>query len=90
MTGQEPSAGKYSISVIGLLLGTRYLRLAGASSVVLQPARRLLLFAGMVTLALKRRGSAGGWRVRKAVFDAVGPLLLIGWAERGARLIAGD
>lgn len=40
------------LSVIGLLLGTRHLALAGASPAVLRPARRLLIFASVVTLAL--------------------------------------
>ncbi|WP_328592578.1 hypothetical protein [Saccharopolyspora elongata] len=40
------------LSVLGLLLGTRYLGLRGAPPEQLRPARRLLLFASLVTLAL--------------------------------------
>lgn len=40
------------LSVLGLLLGTRYLALAGASADLLRPACRLLMFASVVTLAL--------------------------------------
>jgi hypothetical protein len=40
------------LSILGLL-GTRHLALTGASQDVLQPARRLLIFASVVTLALK-------------------------------------
>jgi hypothetical protein len=71
------------LSVIGLLLGTRYLALAGASSAVLRPARRLLIFASVVTLALNVADPLVAGEYGKAAFDAVGPLLLIGWAEVG-------
>jgi hypothetical protein len=40
------------LSILGLLLATRYLALAGAAPDVLRPARRLLIFASVVTLAL--------------------------------------
>lgn len=71
------------LSVIGLLLGTRHLALAGASSAVLRPARRLLIFASVVTLALNVADPLVAGDFGKAAFDAVGPLLLIGWAEVG-------
>jgi hypothetical protein len=73
------------LTVLGLLVGTRHLALHGAPDRVLQPARRLLLAASAVTLALNIADPvcAGQWG--KAAFDAVGPLLLIGWAEVGVR-----
>lgn len=71
------------LSVIGLLLGTKYLALAGASSAVLGPARRLLIFSSVVTLALNVADPLVAGDYGKAAFDAVGPLLLIGWAEVG-------
>jgi len=71
------------LSVIGLLLGTRHLALAGAPAVVLRPARRLLIFASVVTLALNVADPLVAGDFGKAAFDAVGPLLLIGWAEVG-------
>jgi hypothetical protein len=40
------------LSIMGLLLGTRHLALTGAPAEVLRPARRLLIFASVVTLAL--------------------------------------
>src|SRR3954451_3292746 len=40
------------LSILGLLLGIRHLALAGVVGVQLQPARRLLIFASLVTLAL--------------------------------------
>jgi hypothetical protein len=38
------------ISILGLLLGIRHLALTGASVDQLRPARRLLIFASVVTL----------------------------------------
>lgn len=71
------------LSVIGLLIGTRHLALHGASSALLRPARRLLIFASVVTLALNVADPLVAGEYGKAAFDAVGPLLLIGWAEVG-------
>ncbi|MER6759979.1 hypothetical protein ABT279_02585 [Amycolatopsis sp. NPDC000673] len=71
------------LSILGLLLGTRHLALAGASADVLRPARRLLIFASLVTLALNVADPVMAGEYGKATFDAVGPLLLIGWAEVG-------
>ncbi len=68
------------LSILGLLLGSRHLALAGAAPVQLQPARRLLLFASVVTLALNVADPIVAGEYGKAAFDAVGPLLLIGWA----------
>ncbi|HEY2041273.1 hypothetical protein [Amycolatopsis sp. NBC_01480] len=75
------------LTVLGLLVGTRHLALSGASEDVLRPARRLLLAASVVTLLLNVADPvcAGQWG--KAAFDAVGPLLLIGWAEAGPGLL---
>jgi hypothetical protein len=75
------------LSVIGLLLGTRHLALSGASQDVLRPARRLLTFASMVTLALNVAEPLVAGEFGKAAFDAVGPLLLIGWSEVGPGLL---
>ncbi|WP_308301026.1 MULTISPECIES: hypothetical protein [unclassified Crossiella] len=71
------------LSILGLLLGTRHLALTGASADVLRPARRLLIFASVVTLALNVADPLVAGAYGKAAFDAVGPLLLIGWAEVG-------
>ena len=75
------------LSILGLLLGTRHLALAGASVKVLRPARRLLIFASVVTLALNVAEPLVAGEFGKAAFDAVGPLLLIGWAEVGPGLL---
>ena len=75
------------LSVLGLLLGIRHLAFSGASLDVLRPARRLLMFASLVTLALNVADPIVAGEYGKAAFDAVGPLLLIGWAEVGPGLL---
>jgi len=75
------------LSVMGLLLGTRYLALHGAGPDQLRPARRLLVFASLMTLALNVTDPLLNDQFGKAAFDAVGPLLLIGWAEVGPGLL---
>lgn len=59
------------LSVLGLLVGTRYLVLHGASVEQLRPARRLL-FASVVTLALNMAEPMCAGQFGKAAFDAVG------------------
>lgn len=71
------------LSILGLLLGIRHLALAGASAEALRPVRRLLIFASVVTLALNVAEPLVAGEYGKAAFDAVGPLLLIGWSEVG-------
>lgn len=75
------------LSIVGLLLGTRHLALTGASPNVLRPARRLLIFASVATLALNVAEPVVAGEYGKAAFDAVGPLLLIGWSEVGPGLL---
>ncbi|WP_230862673.1 hypothetical protein [Amycolatopsis camponoti] len=75
------------LSILGLLLGSRHLALAGVTPVQLRPARRLLIFASVVTLALNVTDPLVAGQYGKAAFDAVGPLLLIGWAEVGPDLL---
>jgi hypothetical protein len=75
------------LSILGLLLGTRHLALAGAAVDVLRPARRLLIFASVVTLALNMAEPVVGGEFGRAAFDAVGPLLLVGWSEVGPGLL---
>ncbi|OHV68239.1 MULTISPECIES: hypothetical protein [unclassified Pseudofrankia] len=75
------------LSVIGtLLLGIRHLALAGATTQQMRPAWRLLVFA-LVTLALNVADPLIEQNYGKAAFDAVGPLLLIGWSEVGPGLL---
>lgn len=75
------------LSILGLLLGIRQLALTGARPAQLRPARRLLIFASAVTLALNVADPLVAGQYGKAAFDAVGPLLLIGWAEVGPDLL---
>ncbi|MFI5613178.1 hypothetical protein [Amycolatopsis sp. NPDC051903] len=75
------------LSILGLLLGNRHFVLVGASAELLRPARRLLIFASAVTLALSVTDPLVAGDCGKAAFDAVGPLLLIGWAEVGPDLL---
>ncbi|WP_261556283.1 hypothetical protein [Frankia tisae] len=75
------------LSVVGLLLGTRHLALQGAPAELLRPARRLLVFSSVVTLALNIAEPVIAGDYGKAAFDAVGPALLIGWSEVGPGLL---
>ncbi|MCM3883065.1 hypothetical protein [Frankia sp. R82] len=69
------------LSVVALLLGTRYLSVHDGPAEVLRAARRLLLFASLVTLSLNIAEPLIAGHYGRAAFDAVGPLLLIGWGE---------
>jgi hypothetical protein len=75
------------LSILGLLLGSRHLALAGVTSAQLRPARRLLIFTSVVTLALNVADPLVAGEYGRAAIDAVGPLLLIGWAEVGPGLL---
>nr|WP_181785254.1 hypothetical protein [Streptomyces phytophilus] len=75
------------LSVLGLLLGVRYLALNGAPREQIRPARRLLILASVTTLALNVTEPLLTGAYGRAAFDAVGPLLLIGWAEVGPGLL---
>jgi hypothetical protein len=75
------------LSVLALLLAIRYLALYGAPETALRPARRLLLLASLLTLALNVTEPLLADAYGRAAFDAVGPLLLIGWAEVGPGLL---
>lgn len=76
------------LSVVGLLLGIHHLAAHGYTPEQLRPARRLLTFASVVTLALNTADPLIVGQFGKAAFDAVGPLLLIRWAETGPALLA--
>ena len=57
------------------------------SNPVQRSARRLLIFASLVTLALNIAEPLIAGHYGKAAFDAIGPLLMIGWAEVAPDLI---
>lgn len=75
------------LSVVALLASMQYLRASGRADRLIGP-RVLLIFCGLATLALNtvRPITAGAYG--RACFDAVAPLLLIGWSEVGPRLLA--
>jgi hypothetical protein len=75
------------LSVVGLLFGTRHLALRGAPPELLRPARRLLIFSSLVTLALNIAEPLIVGDYPKAAFDSVGPFLLMGWSEVGPGLL---
>lgn len=75
------------LSILGLLLGTRHLVVQGAKLESLRGVRRLLIFASFVTLTLSVADPLIKGHFGKAAFDAVGPLLLIGWSEVGPGLL---
>ncbi len=67
------------LSVVALLVGTRHLVLHGGPVEVLRSARQLLIFSSTVTLTLNIAEPLIAGHYGKAAFDAVGPLLLIGF-----------
>jgi hypothetical protein len=75
------------LSVIGLLVGMRFLSLHGYKDDELAGLRRMLRFCGLLTLALNTAGAIGHRQYGTALVDAVGPALLIGWSEVGPWLL---
>jgi hypothetical protein len=75
------------LSVIGLLVGIRFLSLHGYKDDELTGLRRMLRFCGLLTLALNTAGAIGHHQYGTALVDAVGPALLIGWSEVGPWLL---
>ena len=72
------------LTVVGLIVGVRYLSLRGIEGPRLRPARLLLVAAGLATWALN---TAHALFVRRhlgvVAYDSLAPLLLISWAEVG-------
>jgi hypothetical protein len=75
------------LSVVGLLLGIRFLSQHGYTDAQLARLQRMLRFCGLLTLALNTAGACGHRQVGTALVDAVGPALLIGWSESGPWLL---
>jgi hypothetical protein len=75
------------LSVAGLLIGLRHLSMTGIPRRQLRSARILLATCGAAELALNIAGPVAAGAYGRAAFDAVGPLLLIGWAEAGPGLL---
>jgi hypothetical protein len=75
------------LSVVALLATLHYLRSHGLGERLAGP-RLLLGFCGLITCALNTARPVLEGAVGRACFDAVAPLLLIGWSEVGPRLLA--
>lgn len=75
------------LSVVALLATLHYLRSHGLGERLLGP-RLLLGFCGLLTCALNTARPVLEGAVGRACFDAIAPLLLIGWSEVGPRLLA--
>jgi hypothetical protein len=75
------------LSVVGLLMGMRFLSLHGYTDAQLARLQRMLRFCGLLTLALNTAGSLCHGQYGTALVDAVGPALLIGWSETGPWLL---
>jgi hypothetical protein len=71
------------LSVVGLLIGIRFLSQHGYTDAQLAGLQRMLRFCGLLTLALNTAGACAHHQYGTALVDAVGPALLIGWSERG-------
>ena len=74
------------LSVVTLLATVQYLRTQGAGDRLIGP-RLLLVSCGLVTVALNTTQAIAAGQVGRACFDAIAPLLLIGWSEVGPRLL---
>ncbi|WP_410598436.1 hypothetical protein [Amycolatopsis sp. lyj-90] len=67
--------------MLALLAAIRQLSLRGASAEVIRPTGRLLLFSSLVTLALNVAEPLIAEKIRRVLFDAASPHLLIVWAD---------
>ncbi|WP_163513551.1 SpdA protein [Fodinicola acaciae] len=74
------------LSVLALLAALQYLRAHGVVSGLAWP-RMLLVFCGIVTLALNTAEPVLVGAYGRAAFDAIAPTLLLGWAETAPRLL---
>ena len=75
------------LSVIGLLLGVRHLSSLGYRDAQLTKPRRLLTFCGLLTLALNTADAVTHGQYGTAAVEAIGPILLICWADTGPWLL---
>ncbi len=74
------------LSVVALLASVQLLRAYGMGGRLVGP-RLLLVLCGGITLALNTASPILQGQPGRACFDAVAPVLLIGWSEVGPRLL---
>lgn len=74
------------LSVVALLASVQLLRAHGVGGQLVGP-RLLLVLCGGITLALNTVSPILHGQAGRACFDAVAPVLLIGWSEVGPRLL---
>lgn len=75
------------LSVIGLLVGLRYLSLKGIPAAELKSATRLMHTSGLLTLGLNVAEPIVAGHYGRAALDAVAPVLLLGWGSVGPTLL---
>lgn len=75
------------LSVVTLLAAIQFIRAHGLGGHLAGP-RLLLIVCGLITFALNTTRSILTAQFGRAAFDAVAPLLLIGWSEVGPRLLS--
>src|SRR5258707_3157600 len=76
------------LSVVALLCALHHLTVHGVAPRRFRSARVLLGFSGVATLTLNAAEPIVVGAYGRAAFDAVGPLLLIGWSEVGPALLS--
>jgi hypothetical protein len=81
------TAPAVDLSVVALLASVQFLRAHGVGGRLAGP-RLLLVGCGLITFALNTARPLSQGQYGTACFDAVAPLLLIGWSEVGPRLLA--
>jgi hypothetical protein len=74
------------LSVVALLASLQYLRAHGVGG-RLVATRLLLVLSGLITFGINTAHAILSDHVGEACFDAIAPLLLIGWSEVGPRLL---
>lgn len=81
------TAPAVDLSVVALLAAVQFLRAHGIGGRLTGP-RLLLVVCGLITFALNTARPLSEGQYGTACFDAVAPLLLIGWSEVGPKLLA--
>ncbi|WP_406094714.1 DUF2637 domain-containing protein [Kitasatospora purpeofusca] len=75
------------LSVVGLLVGLRFLSLRGVPAGELRSATRLMHLCGLLTLALNIAEPLAAGHYGRAAVDTVAPLLLLGWGQVGPQFL---